>query len=137
MRHKLFLLVMLFAFVCQDMLAQELFDAHLHYTAHDTAQFSPTDIIRILDDAGIAHAAITSQPPALVKSLIAVTPKRIAPLLGVYREPADKQRWMHDSTLPTRLAAQLESGNWHGICELHLIAADRDSDVFRQVVRLA
>jgi hypothetical protein len=137
MRHKLFLLVMLFALACQDMLAQELFDAHLHYTAHDAARFSPQDIIRILDDAGIAHAAITSQPPTLVERLVAVAPQRIAPLLNVYHEPADKQHWMHDSTLPTRLAAQLETGKWHGIGELHLFAADRDSDVFRQVLRLA
>lgn len=137
MRHKMSLLVMLFALACQDMLAQELFDAHLHYTARDAARFSPTDIIRILDDAGIAHAAITSQPPALVERLAVAAPQRIVPLLGVYHEPADKQRWMHDSTLPTRLAAQLESGQWHGIGELHLFAADRDSNVFRQVVRLA
>ncbi|MDX1697384.1 MAG: TatD family hydrolase [Thiohalobacterales bacterium] len=137
MRTKLDLPVMLFALACQDTLAQELFDAHLHYTARDAARFSPTYIIRILDDAGITHAAITSQPPVLVERLVGAAPQRIAPLLGVYREPADKQRWMHDSTLPARLAAQLESGRWHGIGELHLFAAERNSDVFRQVVKLA
>ena len=137
MRFKLFLPVMLFALATQDTLAQGLFDAHLHYTAQDAVRFSPMDIIRILDDAGIAHAAITSQPPALVERLVAAAPHRIAPLLGVYREPADKQRRMHDSALPVRLAAQLESGRWHGIGELHLFAADRDSDVFRRVVKLA
>jgi len=137
MRYKPRLLAIMFTLACQVTLGQEVFDAHLHYTARDAARFSPTGIIHILDDAGISHAAITSQPPALVERLVAVAPQRIAPLLGVYREPADKQRWMHDSTLPTRLAAQLENGHWHGIGELHLFAADRDSDVFRQVVRLA
>jgi hypothetical protein len=137
MHHKLYLLAIMLALVCQDTLARELFDAHLHYTASDAARFSPMDIIRILDDAGISRAAITGQPPALVERLRAAAPQRFAPLLGVYREPADRQRWMHDSTLPARLAVQLESGHWHGIGELHLFAADRDSDVFRQVVGLA
>ena len=137
MRKKLCVLAMMFALACKDTFAQELFDAHLHYTARDADRFSPAGIIRLLDDAGISHAAITSQPPALVERLVAAEPQRIVPLLGVYREPADKQRWMHDSTLPARLAVQLESGHWRGIGELHLFAADRDSDVFRQVVRLA
>ena len=137
LRHKTRLLAMMLALACQDALAQELFDAHLHYTASDAARFSPEDIIRMLDDAGISRAAITSQPPALVDRLVAAAPQRIAPLLGVYQEPADKLRWMHDSTLPARLAEQLESGHWHGIGELHLFAADRDSEVFRQTVRLA
>jgi hypothetical protein len=137
MHHTSRLLVMLFALACQDTLAQELFDAHLHYTARDAARFPPTDIIRLLDEAGISHAAITSQPPALIERLVAAAPQRIVPLLGVYREPVDKQRWIYDSSLPARLAAQLESGHWHGIGELHLFAADRDSDVFRQVVSLA
>jgi hypothetical protein len=137
MRRKSYLFAMMFALACQETLAQELFDAHLHYTVRDAARFSPAGIIRLLDDAGISRAAITSQPPALVDRLVAAAPQRIAPLLGVYREPADKQRWMYDSTLPERLAEQLESGHWRGIGELHLFAADRDSDVFRQVVRLA
>jgi predicted TIM-barrel fold metal-dependent hydrolase len=137
MRQTSRLLAMLFALACQDTLAQPLFDAHLHYTARDAARFPPAGIISLLDDAGISHAAITSQPPALVSQLAAAAPQRIAPLLGAYREPADKQRWMHDSTLPARLAAQLESGHWCGIGELHLFAADRDSEVFRQVVGLA
>jgi hypothetical protein len=137
MRHTSRLLVMLSALACQDTLAQQLFDAHLHYTARDAARFQPAGIIRLLDEAGISHAAITSQPPELVSQLAAAAPQRIAPLLGVYREPADKQRWMHDSSLPSRLAAQLESGHWRGIGELHLFAADCDSEVFRQVVRLA
>jgi hypothetical protein len=135
--HKPRLLAIVFALACQETLAQEIFDAHLHYTTRDAARFSPVDIIRILDDAGIVHMAITSQPPELVERLVARAPQRIAPLLGVYREPVDKQRWMHDSTLPARLVAQLESGRWHGIGELHLFAADRDSDVFHQVVKLA
>ena len=137
MRQTSRLLVMLFALACQDTLAQQLFDAHLHYTDRDAARFPPAGIIRLLNEAGISRAAITSEPPALVSQLAAAAPQRIAPLLGVYREPADKQRWMHDSTLPARLAAQLESGSWRGIGELHLFAADRDSEVFRQVVRLA
>jgi len=137
MRPKPRLLALIFALACQNTLSQELFDAHLHYTARDADRFSSAGIVRKLDDAGISHAAITSQPPALVERLVAAAPQRIAPLLGVYHVPADKQRWMHDSTLPARLAKQLESGRWHGIGELHLFAADRDSDVFRQVVRLA
>jgi hypothetical protein len=44
---------------------------------------------------------------------------------------------MHDTSLPGRVEAQLRSGRWAGLGELHLFAHDAGSPVFAALVRLA
>ena len=114
-----------------------LFDAHSHYTAADARQWDAAAIMEWLDAAGVSHAAISGTPWPLARDLHAHAPTRIIPLLGVYESEADKARWMHDPTLPSRVAALLASGHWAGIGELHLFARDAGSDVFAALVRLA
>jgi hypothetical protein len=115
--------------------AQPLFDTHLHFDAEHA--LTPEAAIGILDAAQTTAAVVTSRPPEAVLALHAAAPDRILPLLGVYRTPADKQRWPTDDTLPARVAAALEDGPWHGIGELHLFAPQRHSPVFGAIVDLA
>jgi hypothetical protein len=114
-----------------------LFDAHLHYSAEDAAQYTAADILSILDRNDIVRAVVTSTPPQQVLSLYRRAPVRIVPFLGVYRQPGDKQDWHRDATLPARVEAQLTAGLWAGIGELHLFADDRHSPVFRRLAELA
>lgn len=117
--------------------AGPLFDAHMHYDAEDAGHLTPQQIIRILDQNNIRHAAVTSSPPRLAKRLYQEAPERIVPILGVYRNAGDKRNWPRDETLPARIEAGLEEGGWRGIGELHLFADDRHSPVFRRIVELA
>jgi hypothetical protein len=114
-----------------------LFDAHLHYSAEDVAQYSAADILSILDRNGVTRAVVTATPPQQALSLYRHAPARIVPLLGVYRQPGNKQDWHRDASLPARVEAQLAAGPWAGIGELHLFADDRHSPVFRRLAELA
>ncbi|MBD3619410.1 MAG: amidohydrolase family protein [Chromatiales bacterium] len=117
--------------------AQPLFDAHLHYNAEDARQYRPGQIIEILQRAEVPAAVVTSRPPTQVLALHALAPERIVPLLGVYRQPADKETWHQDATLPARVAGALTDPRWAGVGELHLFAPQRQSPVFRRIVELA
>lgn len=116
---------------------EPLFDAHLHYSADDAQQFSPAEIIAILDRNRIMRAVVTGTPAEHTAALFDHAPTRIVPFLGVYRSAADKADWTRDDELPARVEQALERGIWRGIGELHLFADDRDSPVFRRLVGIA
>ena len=117
--------------------AGQLFDAHMHYNTEDAAYYSPQQIIEKLDKSEVRQAAVTSTPPQLAQHLYQHAPERILPLLGIYRNADDKLQWPQDTSLPTRVKAELEKGGWHGIGELHIFAKDRHSPVLRRIVELA
>jgi hypothetical protein len=117
--------------------AEPLFDTHLHYNASDGEDFSPQQIITVLDQNSIQYALVTGIPARLALELQQQAPARILPLLGVYRSPEDKETWAQDAGLPTRIEAQLKQGGWRGIGELHLFAKDRHSPVFTRIIQLA
>jgi Tat protein secretion system quality control protein TatD with DNase activity len=119
------------------LLAQPLFDAHLHYNAAHAAHYGPQEILRKLDQGNVTRAVVTSTPAHLATRLYQQAPDRIVPLLGVYGRPGDKTRWTQDTGLAARIEAELRKGVWRGIGELHLFAEDRHSPVFRRIVELA
>lgn len=114
-----------------------LFDAHLHYSAPDAARLTPAQVIELLERNRIERAVVTGTPPQQVLALHAHAPARIVPILGVYRSPGDKERWARDPGLPAWVEAQLRSGPWRGVGELHLFADERSSPVFLGIVDLA
>lgn len=114
-----------------------ILDAHSHYTATDAEVFAPAQVIATLDAAGVRRIAVAGAPPALAQVLYRFAPDRVIPFLGAYTSALDKALWMHDPSLPDRLAAALAEENWAGIGELHLFSRDRASPVFERLVRLA
>jgi hypothetical protein len=120
-----------------SLVADPLFDAHLHYNTEDAKHYNPQQIIDKLEQSEVRQAAVTSTPPQLAQRLHQQAPQRILPLLGAYRNPDDKLNWPQDQTLPARIEAALGQGGWSGIGELHLFAKDRHSPVFRRIVELA
>ncbi|MGV8990860.1 MAG: amidohydrolase family protein [Thiobacillus sp.] len=114
-----------------------MIDVHAHYSAPDAAAVSPEAVRTKLDTAGVRQLVTTSAPPQLAQLLFRHMPERIIPLLGVYDDDLHKNNWVHDASLPMRVAAQLQSCVWAGIGELHLFARDAQQPVFAQLVRLA
>ena len=116
-----------------------LFDAHLHYTGVDAAALPPEEIIAILDRSGITRAVISGMPTSAVERLHATAPERIIPFLNAYNAPGAKRDWMHDATLPARVAALLDAagGVYRGIGELHIFADDAQSPVLLALADLA
>lgn len=116
---------------------QPFFDTHLHYNAADAKLFPAANIISRLQQNGVAYATVTSTPAKHSLALYQHAPQQILPLLGVYRNLADKIGWVNDAELAERLTSQLKQGHWRGIGELHIFADDRHSPVFRDIVQLA
>jgi predicted TIM-barrel fold metal-dependent hydrolase len=116
---------------------QPLFDAHLHYNAEHAGQVAPARALAILEQAGIERAVVIGRPPEQALVLHELAPERIVPMLGVYRDLADKQAWVFDAALPNRVRRMLADERWRGIGELHLFAAQRRSPVFHALVRIA
>lgn len=114
-----------------------LFDAHLHYNADHREALPPARVVEILEGNGVAGAVVTGSPPETVLALHDRAPGTVVPLLGVYREPGDKQDWHQDPGLAARVKAMLDEGPWRGIGELHLFAPHRHSPVLAALVDLA
>lgn len=114
-----------------------MIDSHAHYTEADAAAIRPAAVISKLDAAGVSWLVVSGSPPDFAQHLAAYAPGRIIPLLGVYDKNLHKANWMHEDKLPERVSAQLDSGNWAGIGELHLFAKDIDNPVFAQLVKLS
>ncbi len=131
------LIVCLSLLFSSRLLAEPLFDVHLHYNDEDAEQFTPEQIMTKLERNAIQHALVTSIPPELAIQLHQQAPKRILPILGVYRTVRDKESWMHNANLPARIEQQLEQHEWWAIGELHLFANDRHSPVFSRIIKLA
>jgi len=112
-------------------------DAHLHYNADQANEYTPADIIEILDQHEITAALVTSSPAEVALRLHQLAPDRIIPFLGIYQSYLDKQTWHQDSSLPARVAQALKDNTWQGVGELHLFAEHRHSGVFRAIVKLA
>jgi hypothetical protein len=116
-----------------------LFDAHLHYTGVDAAALPPGEILAILDRSAVTRAVVSGMPTSAVERLHAAAPERIIPFLNVYNAPGAKRDWMHDETLPARVAALLDAGGgiYRGIGELHIFAGDAQSPVLLALADLA
>ena len=120
-----------------NLFAQSLFDAHLHYSAEDAKHFSPKAILQELDINNIPKAVVTGTPATHVNDLYRLSPRRIVPLLGIYRTHEDKQTWTGNEAVINYVEKELERGYWRGIGELHIFAKDRRSPVFKKIVALA
>jgi predicted TIM-barrel fold metal-dependent hydrolase len=115
----------------------KLFDTHLHFNASHSKDWQPQQVIEILDRNNVRHAAITSSPTELVIELSQKYPDRILPVLGVYQNYEDKERWQRDKALPGRIERYLKDHRWYAIGELHLFAQERYSPVFESILSLA
>jgi hypothetical protein len=118
-----------------------LFDAHLHYNAGHVDVVAPEAVGSVLAAAGIGRAVVLTRHDDLIAAAMRAAPGVLLPFLDVYRAPASKGSWMHDAELPERIRAHLdrglETGEWRGIGELHLMADDRHSPVFEALLVMA
>jgi hypothetical protein len=135
--YRLYLYCLLASLLLPSTLvAGPMFDTHLHYSAADAKILSPKAVIDTLDRNAISYAVVTGMPASQVSDLYRYAPERIIPMLGVYREHADKADWHEDVSLPSYVETELEQGPWRGVGELHIFARDRRSPVFRRIVEL-
>ena len=70
-----------------------LFDGHIHYSVGATRQYSPEQIVGLLDQAGIRRALLSSTPNDGTRELFRLYPRRFIPELRPYRKTRDLASW--------------------------------------------
>lgn len=114
-----------------------IFDAHIHFSQPDWAVYTPDDILRILDGAGVKRALVSSTPDDGTLKLYERSPARIVPELRPYRSRADMGSWYRDPAVLAYVEERLKRGIYRGIGEFHLFGGQTGAPVIRGIVALA
>lgn len=115
-----------------------VFDAHVHYSEPAWAPYPPRRIRRLLRNAGVSGAAISSSPDDGTRRLISLNKSRFAAVIRPYREGVSSSNWFNDPNGPAYLQQRLDTGRYRGIGEVHLHAAiDATKPVARRAAELA
>ncbi len=115
-----------------------IFDTHLHYSNPAWKPFPPKKALRVLQEAGVSRALVSSTPDDGSLTLQRFAPSRITPVLRPYHGAIGSSTWTKDPAIADYLADRLEERRYAGIGEFHLFdAADVESEAVRRTVALA
>lgn len=98
-----------------------VFDMHMHYKWSQKEVTTPEQAIQFLDDNHISHAVVIGKPAKLALEVKALAPERIVAFYSPYRESLGWYRWQRDKSVIEHATKALESGEYQGIGELHII----------------
>jgi len=114
-----------------------LIDVHIHYS-HDAWQRTPPpEAVRLLRNAGLKRAFVSSSSDEGTQKLYELAPDLIVPVLRPYRKRGEISTWMYDESVVSMLSGLLERNYYAGIGEFHAFGADIDLPVLQQVIALA
>jgi len=114
-----------------------IFDTHIHYSQPDWGTYTPADIVKILDRAGVRRALVSSTPDDGTLRLYEKASARIVPELRPYRVPGDLESWYRDPAVLAYVENRLKRGIYKGIGEFHLFGGQTQTSVIRRIVELA
>lgn len=121
-----------------------LFDGHIHYSVGSPERYPPESVIRILDEAGIAQALLSSTPNDGTHVLFEKYPERFIPELRPYRKTTsletwavERASWYRDPETVTFIEQELERGIYRGIGEFHADGDQAATPQMRAIARLA
>lgn len=114
-----------------------IFDAHIHYS-HDAVQLvPPQQVAKILRDAGVKKALVSSSDDDGTQRLLAAAPDIVVPSLRPYRRRGAINTWMHDPTVIDYLEDRLSRFEYQAIGEFHAFGDDIDTAVLQRLIELA
>jgi hypothetical protein len=114
-----------------------IFDAHIHYSEDVWEPLPPDRAIAWLTRAGIDKARVSGTPSEGAERLYRAAPDRIVPFLRPYPARAHRKTWFGNPDVPGSVLERLGRIPYRGIGEFHVFGEDADSDVARQVIRIA
>lgn len=126
----------LFAFsaVAEDV---PIFDAHIHYS-HDAVELVPPDeVAKILRNAGVRKALVSSSDDRGTQLLKQAAPDIIVPALRPYRRRGEISTWMHDLTVIDYLKERLAQFDYEAIGEFHAFGNDVQTEVIQTMIAMA
>ena len=120
-------------------LAEELpiFDAHVHYS-HDAVSFvPPREVVKILRDAGVRKALVSSSDDRGTQLLKAAAPDIIVPALRPYARRGAIGTWMNDPSVIDYLEEKLAQFEYEAIGEFHAFGNDIQTEVIQTMIGMA
>ncbi|MEP4194110.1 MAG: amidohydrolase family protein [Aliishimia sp.] len=112
-------------------------DAHIHYS-HDAVKLvPPAQVAKILRDAGVVKALVSSSDDDGTQKLKAAAPDIVMPALRPYRKRGEIGTWMHDPTVIDYLEDRLSRFEYHAIGEFHAYGDDIKTPVIQRMIELA
>ena len=112
-------------------------DAHIHYS-HDTWDVvPPPEAIKVLRQAGVKKAFVSSSSDDGTRMLHKEAPDLIVPVLRPYRSRGEIGSWVRDPSIVPHVEGRLKTMTYAGIGEFHVFGADADLPVMRRLVELA
>ncbi|SFR39991.1 amidohydrolase family protein [Litoreibacter janthinus] len=124
---------------CAAANAQDLpiFDAHIHYSHDAVTQVPPAQVAKILREAGIKKALVSSSDDDGTQKLKAAAPEIVVPALRPYRRRGETSTWMHDPAVITYIETRLSQFDYEAIGEFHAFGDDIRTDVVQRMIELA
>jgi predicted TIM-barrel fold metal-dependent hydrolase len=101
--------------------APPLADVHVHYKWSQEDVTSARQALDTLVANDVVLAVVIGMPADYALRLERLAPDRVVPIWSPYRTPSDWSTWAYDKGVLERARQALESGDFRGIGELHLI----------------
>lgn len=98
-----------------------IFDTHVHYSEETWVSYSPKAVMKLLDQAGVTRALVSSTPDDGTLMLYQEDSDRVVPILRPYRSSADMHDWIRNPDVLAYVEERLQHGIYRGIGEFHLL----------------
>jgi hypothetical protein len=117
--------------------SRPIVDAHIHYS-HDTWDvLPPPEAVKVLRQAGLKKAFVSSSSDDGTQMLYKAAPDLIVPVLRPYRMRGEIGTWVRDPSIVAHVESRLKANVYAGIGEFHVFGADADLPVMRNLVAFA
>ena len=98
-----------------------VFDMHMHYKWSQKEVTSPEDAVAALAENNISHAVVIGKPAENALLLKKLAPDKVIAIFSPYRDSQDWFMWQRKESVLVDATKALESGEYQGIGELHII----------------
>ena len=100
-------------------------DAHIHYSHDAWTVVPPPEAIKVLRQAGVKKAFVSSSSDDGTQMLHKAAPDLIVPVLRPYRRRGEIGTWVRDPTIVPHVEARLKANTYAGIGEFHVLRRGR------------
>ena len=114
-----------------------IFDAHIHYSHDAVERVPPEQIAKILREAGVKKALVSSSDDNGTQLLLAAAPDIVVPALRPYSRRGAIGTWMHDASVIDYLQRNLAQNDYAAIGEFHAYGDDIKTEVIQALIAMA
>lgn len=115
-------------------------DIHTHYNWSQAEVTSPEQAIKALKENGVVLTIVMSTPSLDALKLRKAGGDWVLPFFSPYTTGRNRNNWYYDMTIVDQARKALETGEFFGIGEVHVISGlgpRRDNPIFQGLIKLA